>query len=82
MVPGASYSKIDDDGLHYSVNGEDKLLTVDSIVICTGQDSNNALFQELTKAGINCQLIGGASQAKELDALAAVSQGLETGLQV
>ncbi len=82
MVPGASYSKIDDDGLHYSVNGEDKLLTVDSIVICTGQDSNNALFKELTKAGINCQLIGGASQAKELDALAAVSQGLETGLQV
>jgi 2,4-dienoyl-CoA reductase (NADPH2) len=79
MVPGASYHKIDDAGLHYSVNGEDKLLEVDSIVICTGQDSNNALYQQLTSAGIKCKLIGGASEAKELDALAAVSQGMEIG---
>ncbi|MBQ0718675.1 MAG: NADPH-dependent 2,4-dienoyl-CoA reductase [Gammaproteobacteria bacterium] len=79
MVPGASYQKIDDQGLHYSVGGEDKVLEVDSIVICTGQDSNNTLYQELQGAGINCQLIGGASQAKELDALAAVSQGMEVG---
>jgi 2,4-dienoyl-CoA reductase (NADPH2) len=79
MVPGASYHKIDDVGLHYSVNGEDKLLEVDSIVICTGQDSNNALYQQLTSAGIKCKLIGGASEAKELDALAAVSQGMEIG---
>lgn len=79
MVPGASYHKIDDAGLHYSVNSEDKLLEVDSIVICTGQNSNNALYQQLTSAGIKCKLIGGASEAKELDALAAVSQGMEIG---
>ncbi len=79
MVPGASYQKIDDAGLHYSINGEDKLLEVDSIVICTGQDSNNALYQQLTSAGVECKLIGGASEAKELDALAAVSQGMEVG---
>jgi len=82
MVPGASYQKIDDAGLHYSINGEDKLLEVDSIVICTGQDSNNALYQQLTKAGIACKLIGGASEAKELDALAAVSQGMEVGSSI
>ncbi len=82
MVPGASYQKIDDAGLHYSIDGEDKLLEVDSIVICTGQDSNNALYQELTSAGIECQLIGGASEAKELDALAAVSQGMEVGINL
>ncbi len=75
-VPGVSYQKIDDEGLHYSVNDEDLVLAVDSIVLCTGQDSNNTLYNELTKAGINCRLIGGASEAKELDALAAVSQGM------
>jgi 2,4-dienoyl-CoA reductase (NADPH2) len=79
MVPGATYQKIDDAGLHYSIDGEDKLLEVDSIVLCTGQDSNNALYQQLTSAGIACKLIGGASEAKELDALAAVSQGLQIG---
>ncbi len=76
-VPGVTYQKIDDEGLHYSVNDEDKLLAVDSIVVCTGQDSDNALYQELTASGLNCRLIGGASEAKELDALAAVSQGME-----
>ena len=82
MVPGASYQKIDDAGLHYSIDGEDQLLEVDSIVICTGQDSNNTLYQELSGAGIKCQLIGGAAEAKELDALAAVSQGMEIGASI
>ncbi|MBV1931397.1 MAG: NADPH-dependent 2,4-dienoyl-CoA reductase [Porticoccaceae bacterium] len=81
-IPGVSYQKIDDDGLHYSVNDEDLTLAVDSIVICTGQDSNNALYNELTGAGINCRLIGGASEAKELDALAAVSQGMEVAAAI
>jgi 2,4-dienoyl-CoA reductase (NADPH2) len=81
-IPGVSYQKIDDEGLHYSVNDEDLTLAVDSIVICTGQDSNNALYNELTDAGINCRLIGGASEAKELDALAAVSQGMEVAAAI
>ncbi|RLA45452.1 MAG: NADPH-dependent 2,4-dienoyl-CoA reductase, partial [Gammaproteobacteria bacterium] len=81
-IPGVSYQKIDDEGLHYSVNDEDKILAVDSIVICTGQDSNNALYNELTEAGISCRLIGGASEAKELDALAAVSQGMEVAANI
>lgn len=80
MVPGANYQKIDDQGLHYSVNGEERLLEVDSIITCTGQDSNKVLFDELNSAGIVCKIIGGAAQAVELDALAAISQGLETGL--
>ncbi len=81
-IPGVSYQKIDDQGLHYCVDGEDKLLEVDSIVLCTGQESNNALFEELNNAGISCRLIGGAAEAKELDALAAVSQGMEIATQV
>ncbi|MBL4868068.1 MAG: FAD-dependent oxidoreductase, partial [Pseudomonadales bacterium] len=81
-VAGVSYQKIDDKGLHYSVNGEDKLLSVDSIVVCTGQDSNNELFQALTKSGVSCRLIGGAAEARELDALAAVTQGMEVASQI
>ncbi|MBV1884181.1 MAG: NADPH-dependent 2,4-dienoyl-CoA reductase [Pseudomonadales bacterium] len=76
-VAGVTYHKIDDKGLHYSVKGENKLLEVDSVVVCTGQESNNELHQSLIKLGVSCHLIGGAAEAKELDALAAVSQGLE-----
>ncbi len=81
-IPGVSYEKIDDDGLHYSVNDEDQLLAVDTIVLCTGQDANNALFEELTLSGINCRVIGGAAEAKELDALAAVTQGMDAATAI
>ncbi len=81
-IPGASYQKIDDQGLHYSIDGEDKILAVDSIVLCTGQDSNTELAEALAAAEVNCQVIGGAAEARELDALAAVSQGMEVALAV
>jgi 2,4-dienoyl-CoA reductase (NADPH2) len=81
-IPGVTYKKINDEGLHYSVNGEDNLLTVDSIIVCTGQDSNNTLYEELTNSGVSCRLIGGAAEAKELDALAAVNQGMVAGAQI
>lgn len=75
-IPGAAYRKIDDKGLHFSVAGEDRVLPVDSIIICTGQDPNTQLIDALNGAGARCQVIGGAAEAKELDALAAVSQGM------
>ena len=81
-IPGASYRKIDDEGLHYSVGGEDKILAVDTIVLCTGQESNTELAEALAGANLSCRVIGGAAQARELDALAAVSQGMEVALAV
>lgn len=81
-IPGASYRKIDDAGLHYSVDGEDEVLAVDSIVLCTGQESNTELAEALAVEGANCRVIGGAAQAGELDALAAVSQGMEVALAI
>lgn len=78
-IPGVSYQNIDDDGLHYSVDGEHRLLAVDTIVLCAGQEPLNVLHGELEAEGIEAHLIGGASEAKELDALAAVSQGMEIG---
>src|SRR5699024_4406953 len=39
QIAGAQYDRIDDQGLHITVNGEQKLLEVDHIVLCTGQES-------------------------------------------
>ncbi len=76
MLSGISYSKIDDIGLHYVKNGKEDILAVDNIIICAGQESYNALSQELKQYNFNnVHIIGGAFLALELDAKFAINQG-------
>jgi len=77
MVPGASYQRIDDAGLHFTLDGEPQLLPVDTVVLCTGQEPRRDLYQELLAAGLSPHLIGGAQEAAELDAKRAIRQGTE-----
>jgi 2,4-dienoyl-CoA reductase (NADPH2) len=76
MMKGVSYNKIDDQGLHISVDGKEQVLDVDNIVICAGQESRRELFQENSTAP-QFHLIGGAEFAGELDAKRAIRQGSE-----
>ncbi|MFF8711810.1 FAD-dependent oxidoreductase [Streptomyces sp. NPDC015184] len=76
-VAGATYDRIDDDGLHLTVDGRQHLLPVDTVVICAGQEPNRALYEELLAAGRPARLIGGADVAAELDAKRAIRQGTE-----
>src|SRR5699024_10293585 len=50
-------------------------LTVDNVVLCTGQEPNGRLYDELCARGIRADLIGGAELAAELDAKRAIDQG-------
>ena len=75
MIAGVNYERIDEAGLHITVNGEAKILAVDTIVVCAGQESLRALSEPLTAAGIPNTLIGGADVAAELDAKRAIEQG-------
>ena len=77
MIPGVSYEKIDDAGLHISVDGQAKILDVDHVVICAGQESFTAMYEQLQQAGKSVHLIGGAKEAGELDAKRAIRQGAE-----
>ena len=74
FVSGVDYLKIDDKGLHTHVNGEPKLFEVDTIIVCAGQTSLRALYDELTQAGVEAELVGGAFEASELDAKRAIDQ--------
>ncbi|MFE9257800.1 FAD-dependent oxidoreductase [Streptomyces sp. NPDC006879] len=76
-VAGAGYDRIDDQGLHYTVDGTAHTLEVDTIVLCTGQEPRRGLYEELVEAGATVDLIGGADVAAELDAKRAVRQGTE-----
>ncbi|AKU11889.1 2,4-dienoyl-CoA reductase, NADH and FMN-linked [Azoarcus sp. CIB] len=75
MLAGVSYAKIDDAGLHLRLGDEEKLLPVDTVVVCTGQDPLRDLHAPLQAAGMDVRLIGGADVAAELDAKRAIDQG-------
>jgi 2,4-dienoyl-CoA reductase (NADPH2) len=79
MMPSCDYEKIDDAGLHLTVGGETKVLDVDNIIICAGQDPLRELTKGLT---IPHHLIGGADIASELDAKRAINQGTRLAAQL
>ncbi|MET9899067.1 NADPH-dependent 2,4-dienoyl-CoA reductase [Streptomyces sp. NPDC006446] len=77
MVPGVQYDRIDDAGLHVTVDGHSQVLEVDTIVLCTGQEPRRELYEALRATGRGVHLIGGADVAAELDAKRAIKQGTE-----
>ncbi|MEV6568186.1 NADPH-dependent 2,4-dienoyl-CoA reductase [Streptomyces kronopolitis] len=77
MVAGATYERIDDEGLHLTVDGAATTLPVDTVVLCTGQEPRRDLYEELRAEGRAVHLIGGADVAAELDAKRAIAQGTE-----
>ncbi|QSS94414.1 NADPH-dependent 2,4-dienoyl-CoA reductase [Streptomyces sp. M54] len=77
MIAGASYDLIDDDGLHLTVDGERRVLPVDTVVLCAGQEPRRELYEELRAGSVPVHLIGGADVAAELDAKRAIRQGTE-----
>jgi 2,4-dienoyl-CoA reductase (NADPH2) len=82
MIAGATYHAIDDEGLHYSVDGERRLLAVDNVIICAGQESERSLYDELRALGATVRLIGGADVASELDALRAIDQATRLAVAI
>ena len=74
MLAGVTYDAIDEVGLHITVGGKPRVLAVDHIVLCTGQESLRDLVEPLRTAGLKMHLIGGADVAKELDAKRAINQ--------
>ncbi|MFJ9804491.1 oxidoreductase [Streptomyces wuyuanensis] len=75
MVAGAAYDRIDDEGLHITVDGTARTIPVDTVVLCTGQEPRRDLYEQLAAAGRTVHLIGGADVAAELDAKRAIDQG-------
>ena len=82
MIGRAEYQNIDDAGFHISVAGKKELLAVDNIIVCAGQTPKRDLYQALKEAGQSIHLIGGADEAKELDAKRAIDQGARLAAKI
>lgn len=89
---GVRYQFIDEAGLHVSIidnASSNKLrsnkpaiekkicLSVDNIVLCTGQESVAELRAPLEELGIKVYVVGGALRAQEIDAKRAIREAVE-----
>ena len=83
MLAGVEYRKIDDQGLHITVGGMPRLLEVEHVIVCAGQDSLTELMPAAPSAsGPRFHLIGGAALAAELDAKRAIREGAELAVRL
>jgi 2,4-dienoyl-CoA reductase (NADPH2) len=74
MINAAQYLRIDDTGLHILQDNQPRCLEVDTVIICAGQESLRTLFDAAQERGLSAELVGGAFEAAELDAKAAIAQ--------
>ena len=79
MLAGVEYQNIDDTGLHITVNGAPRVLEVDHVVLCAGQESLIELMPPSDAPAMpsapRFHRIGGAALASELDAKRAIREG-------
>jgi len=77
-ITGVTYDRIDDAGLRITVGGQARLLAVDTVVVCAGQEP----LRELADALPGAHLVGGADVAAELDAKRAIEQATRLALRL
>ncbi|MGZ5971688.1 MAG: FAD-dependent oxidoreductase, partial [Polyangiales bacterium] len=77
MLGGVEYLRVDDQGLHIRHDGVTKVLAVDHVILCAGQESVRDLLPRDEKGAAHFHVIGGADVAAELDAKRAIQQGTE-----
>ena len=82
MINGATYEKIDDDGLHIVKNKSRRTIPADTIIICAGQEPLRTLADDLKNSGMQVHVIGGAEKAAELDAKRAIDQGARLAMEI
>ena len=74
MLGGVTYDAITPEGIVLGSDKGQRLLEVDTVILCAGQEPNIALAEDLAARGITAHRIGGADVASELDAKRAIDQ--------
>jgi 2,4-dienoyl-CoA reductase (NADPH2) len=82
MVSGLRYERIGSQGLSAVHRGNARHFSVNSVVLCAGQEPLRELADELIARGRIVHVIGGADVAAELDAKRAIDQGVRLGAQI
>lgn len=84
MLTGVEYQEITEKEVIISYKGKEHLIPADTVILATGQESNNTLLQELKelKPELPVSVIGGANVASDLDAKRAIYEGAKIGREI
>lgn len=82
MINSVEYRKLDSQGLHIAVRDQEKILQVDHVIVCAGQESNVDLMKAFKAYDKHVHIIGGALKAAELDAKQAILEGTQLALTI
>ena len=81
MLKGVEYRNINQDGISISVDNKPTFIEADTIIVCAGQEPDRSLY-ESAKDEFKKHLIGGAFEARELDAKIAIKQASELAAHI
>ncbi len=82
MLINVNYERISDQGLHIEIDDKKQIIEADNIILCSGQLSNDSLFNALKNKGLSVHKIGGADLAVELDAKRAIAQSARLAAEI
>ena len=74
MHSQCEYLSMTDKGFRIKIGEEEKVLQVDNVIICAGQEVYDPLSADLTLDAQHVHVIGGAKNAKQLDAKRAIKE--------
>jgi len=74
MFSQCEYLSMSDEGFKIKIGDTEKILQVDNVVICAGQEVYNPFLDKLTLDSEHIHIIGGAKEAKQLDAKRAIKE--------
>ncbi|AOH86951.1 NADPH-dependent 2,4-dienoyl-CoA reductase [Sphingomonas panacis] len=84
MLGGVEYRRIEPAGLVIAIEGVERTVAADTIIVCAGQESQRSLYDTLIghPAVPSVHIIGGADVAGELDAVRAIDQATRLALAI
>ncbi len=84
LLGGVEYQAIDDQGLHILYQGSPQVLAVDTIIVCTGQQPQSQLAEQLRVSGEQrpVHLLAGGGSSALTDARLAIAEATALALQI
>ncbi|GAA4171145.1 FAD-dependent oxidoreductase [Gryllotalpicola koreensis] len=77
MLAGIDYRRITPEGVEVvHEDGTVELIPGETVVVCAGQEPHETLSEALAAAGIRHEIVGGARDARSVDAVRATSEGI------
>ena len=82
MIGSASYEAISKDGISVSQPDAEQFIAAEEVILCAGQEAQRELYDQLVASGMSPHIIGGAKDAKGIDAVRAIAEAFALALNL